>query len=374
MPSISECLARRAGEVAATAWRILPGTRSDDPLAARIALWITLATFATIVLLTLSILVLHRRNVLREQRDKRWRDRWLVQLLDPEGSGGIASLRPRQLPLFQSLWNHVHASMRGDIRRSIVAASRNAGTIPLSLARLRHGSLGERILSATFLGNHQETAAIEPLAAMAESPDSFLSLACTQALLRIDPPHQLPRLLGTLLRREDWPLPQVHDILSEVDAELLSAHLPGAFLRWYPEPSPRSLRLLSLVHEDVRVAIVDILSGRRQPPTPEAQAAMLREIRSPTQLHLVRRGLDSTHWPVVVAALNTLAQLGSREDLPRLSELLGHKEWWVRYRAARAIVLLPDVKAIEAELMATRHPDRFGREMLRYALAERNMR
>jgi len=77
---------------------------------------------------------------------------------------------------------------------------------------------------------------------------------------------------------------------------------------------------------------------------------------------------------VVVAALNTLALLGSREDVPKLLQLLGHKEWWIRYRAARALVMLPDMKPIEAELLASRHEDRYGREMLRYALSERNMR
>lgn len=361
-------------EIATAMWRALPGGHGSDPPAARIALWITVATLATVALLMSSIVVLHLRNGWLERRRKRWEGRWLVQLLDPDGNGALNRIRSSQFTTFVELWNHIHDSMRGDVRHSLVQLSRNAGAVDLALARLRHGNLGERISSAHFLGNHMEMRAIPDLSSLASNPDPFLSLTCTRALVQIEQGTQLPRRLPDLLGREDWPLPVVHDILSSIAPDILSSHMPGILLRWNPEPPPRALRGIAFLHEDVRAALIETLFDRTPPPSPEAEAALLREIHAPSQLHLIRRGLDSPHWPVIVSALNRLASMGSREDVPRLLELLGHREWWVRYRAARALVMMPDMKPIEVELMATRHPDRYGREMLRYALAERNLR
>lgn len=377
MPSLSESaasFARLALDAALHLWSILPGGRPGSPLASRIGLWLTVLTIAAVLFLTLSIVAMNVRNGWLARRRKRWTDRWLLQLMDPATHGPIQPLRASQLQEFQELWNHVHDSVRGDVRRSLIASSRDAGSIPLSLERLKRGGLAQKILSAAFVGNHGAREAIDLLAPMVASPDPFLSLSAARSLILIDPVAQAPLLIPQLLRRESWPLPLVYDIVSSIDPEPRSSHLQDALMGWRPEPTPRGLRFLSLVNEDARASIIDALANRSSPVQLETLAALLREVRSPHQLHLVRSGLESSHWPVVVAALNTLALLGSREDIPKLLELLGHKEWWIRYRAARALVMLPDMKPIEAELLASRHGDRYGREMLRYALSERNMR
>lgn len=351
----------------------LPGGGPQAPIPVRIALVLLLLTTATVVLLAVAILVLHLRKDHLKRQEKRWSDAWFLQLIDPQAHGPIPPLRPLQLRAFGTLWTHIHDSMRGEVRSRLIEASRLAGTIPLCMEAMRSGGRGDRIVAAGLLGNHLAETAVPLLQPLVEDPDPFLSLTCARALLKIAPAYQTPRLLPSLLRREDWPLPVVHDILSDLDPDLLSAHLPAILLSWSPGPPPRAIRLLGLAREDVRVAILESLLSRTPPLPPEAQAALLREVIDPSQVRYVRAGLDSAHWPVVVAALNAMARLGSREDLPRLAELAGHREWWVRYRAARAIVALPGLKAIEVELLATRHPDRFAKEMLRYALAERNM-
>lgn len=355
------------------AWRLLPGGGLDSSPPARIALALFLLTTATVAFLAVAIVALHTRNDRAKRREKQWSDRWFLHLIDPDNHGPLAPLRPHQLLAFGALWTHIHDSMRGEIRSTLVEISRSAGTIPLCMDALRGGGRRERILAAGLLGNHLEEQAIPLLEPLVEDTDPFLSLACARALLRIAPVPQTPRLLPSLLRRGDWPLPVVHDLLSDLDPDLLSAHLPSTLLGWQPAPPPRAIRMLRLAREDVRVSLVETLLRRSSPIPQESEAALLREVIDPDQIHFVRRGLDSPHWPVVVAALNTMVRLGAREDLPRLTELVGHKEWWVRYRAARAIVLLPGMKAIEVELLAARHPDRFAKEMLRFALAERNL-
>lgn len=377
MTSLSDPSLRPLGELwtsVLVAWNTFPGGRPTDPLPSRLALWLLLVSLIMVIFLAISIVVLNLRNERADRWRKRWSDLWLLQLLDPNGYGRIAPLRRSQQPAFAELWNHVHDSMRGDIRQTLISMSRQSGSVEIALALLQHGRIAQQIPAAMFLGNHLASEAVPVLSSFVSAPDAFLSVACARALVQIDPIGQLPHLLGEFLHRAEWPLPVVHDILSAIDPEILSAHLPGFLLRESPEPSPREIRFLDLVHEDVRTSLIDALFQRPKPLRPETEAALLREIRSPTQLPLVRKGLGSPHWPVVVAALSNLATMGSREDISRLTELLGDKEWWIRYYAARALVALPDMKPIEAELLATRHPDRYGREMLRYALAEMNLK
>jgi len=352
----------------------IPGAESRDPLLGRITLWIFLLSLAAVVVFTVFILVLHRRNSGKLLAEKRWKDAWLLQLLDPTHHGELQPLGRHQILAFAELWSRVHGSVRGEFREGLLEASRKAGTVDHCLRLLRRGSVREKLRATELLGDHLAREAESYLLPLARGRDPFLSLAATHALLQIDPRHHFPSHLHDLLSREDWPVARIHDILSEIDPELLAAHLPGHLLRWAPAPPPRALRTLDLLPEESRSDLIQAVFQRAEGLAPETEAALLREIRSPEHLGLVRRGLDSPHWPVVVAALNTIAKLGTRDDMPRLTELLSHAEWWVRYRAALAMVHLPGFKPIELELLAMRHPDRYGREMLRFALAEGNLR
>ncbi len=370
MPSASDGLFTRSLELLSR----IPGAQSRDPILGQITFWLFVVSLLAVLVFTFSILILHRRNNRRLQDEKHWKDAWLLQLLDPTHHGELQRIERHQILAFAELWSRVHGSVRGEFREGLLEASRKAGTVDHCLRMLRRGSIREKLRATELLGDHLSLEAVPLLLPLARGRDPFLSLAATHALLQIDPRHHFPSHLHDLLAREDWPIARIHDVLSEIDPELLAAHLPGHLLRWSPAPPPRALRTLDLLPEDSRSQLIQAVFQRAEGLAPETEAALLREIRTTEHLDLVRRGLKSPHWPVVVAALNTIAKLGTREDLPQLTELLSHAEWWVRYRAALAMVRLPGFKPIELELLAMRHPDRYGREMLRFALAEGNLR
>ncbi len=70
-------------------------------------------------------------------------------------------------------------------------------------------------------------------------------------------------------------------------------------------------------------------------------------------------------------AAAALGRLGAEEDCPRLLELLADQEWWVRYRAAEALIGLPFLDRGALERMRDGITDRYGRDMFDQVLAER---
>ena len=50
--------------------------------------------------------------------------------------------------------------------------------------------------------------------------------------------------------------------------------------------------------------------------------------------------------------------------------MLSDKQWWVRYRAAKALEKMPFVSAQEMKDLQYDHYDRFSRDILKQAIAE----
>ncbi|MNN48196.1 hypothetical protein D3C81_1626630 [compost metagenome] len=66
-----------------------------------------------------------------------------------------------------------------------------------------------------------------------------------------------------------------------------------------------------------------------------------------------------------------LGRIGEHPDVNRLIPLLADAEWWVRYRAAQSLVGIPFLSMAEIELLRNNLSDRFARDMLGQAIAER---
>ena len=110
----------------------------------------------------------------------------------------------------------------------------------------------------------------------------------------------------------------------------------------------------------------------RHSEQPEVIAACLRILQDPGCLDLVRSHASHPDWIVRVQVANALRRLGGREDLPCLLQLLGAPEWWVRYRAAQAIVDAPYLQADEPRRLQAAHTDRYARDILQQVMAERS--
>jgi HEAT repeat protein len=73
-------------------------------------------------------------------------------------------------------------------------------------------------------------------------------------------------------------------------------------------------------------------------------------------------------------AAKLLGRMGRAEDAGRLEKLLADAEWWVRFRAAKALVHLPVLGPRDLEQIRMRLLDRYARDILGQVIAEAGKR
>lgn len=85
---------------------------------------------------------------------------------------------------------------------------------------------------------------------------------------------------------------------------------------------------------------------------------------------LVRPYLGHPVSFVRVQAVSALGRLRVPGDEWQIVARLDDREWWVRYRAAHALVAMPNMSRTVLALLARTHPDRYARGALAQVLSE----
>jgi hypothetical protein len=185
-------------------------------------------------------------------------------------------------------------------------------------------------------------------------------------LLQIDAEAAAPHLVQTLVERNDWPISQVVTMLQdarEACAPLLVAALPTLDTARLP----RALRLV----EGLRLGLPPALHAQLlQHPSTDVVVAALRVAPSVALLPAVRALASHDDWRVRVQAAKMLGQIGEQADTELLKNMLADTQWWVRYRAAQALVNSPFFSHQEMQALNAGTGDRFAADMLKQVLAE----
>jgi hypothetical protein len=157
-------------------------------------------------------------------------------------------------------------------------------------------------------------------------------------------------------------------MLAELGADVVSKPLTEAASRMDPDDAHRLIRYFSVAHVGDAIPVVRSIIARAK--SVDTLAECLRVFVDVDSLDVVREYLRHPSWPVRVQAVNVIGRLGAASDYALLVPLLSDPEWWVRYRAARAVCALPGVELSSLRLLSVRHADAFARDMLTHVLAE----
>jgi HEAT repeat protein len=352
---------------------------ASDPIV-RLALLAGIGSLAASVAMLAAVLILRLRNLASAVRERRVAARWHeVIVRSAESATPEAPRLPRrEARQFLHLWNRMHESVRGEAKQRLNALARDVGADRIALRYLRSRNQRKQLIAILTLGNLEEPQALERLVPLLEDASPVVSLRAAQALLRIEAGAVLRPLFAVLARRADWPLSRVVSLLRELGqpaavtralAETILASLAS------PHPGQPIARLLKLAEagdaERLRPAVLRVLERLQDP---EIVAAALAALRHPADVDLARAHASHPEWLVRKAAAGALGRLGERDDLHLLVKLLGDANWWVRYRAAEAIVGLPWAQSHQIEHLQRALSDRFAADALRQAIAERRVR
>jgi HEAT repeat protein len=322
-----------------------------------------------------AVLLLRLHALAGAARERTIARRWqsvLVRCVESSVPG--ARRLPRsEAHVFLHAWNRMHESLMGESKQRLNALARALGADEIALRYLRGRNARRRLIAIVTLGNLRDERALERLVPLLGDSSPVVSMRAAQALLRIQGGEALPTLLAALARRPDWPLPRVISLLRELGApSAVGRALATTILEVQgsedPAPVARLLRLVEAADaERLRAAVLQVL--RRSRDT-ETIAAALAALRQPDDAELARSFASHPEWLVRMESARALGRLGTRADLDNLVRLLSDANWWVRYRAAHAIVNLPWLERHQVEHLQRALPDRFAADALRQAIAE----
>jgi HEAT repeat protein len=321
----------------------------------------------------LQIFVARYWNRRRTNQQSRLEHTWLPILTADTAAvpTSLPALPSRDVMPFLTLWNQLQESFTGDITQHLNEVARRVGADVRARQMLDHRSLRHRLLAVStlgHLGDRTDRDSWNALVSLTSAKDGLLSLAAARALTRIDAAAALPVILPHLSERDDWSRNYALAMLTDLGADVVSGPLTDAALRFPIERAPRLLQYLSVAHVADAMSVVRSLIARTT--NVECLAACLRMFADVDDLDTVREYLHHPSWQVRVQAVNVLARLGGDGDFALLQPLLSDPEWWVRYRAAKAMCALPGVETSRIQDLSRKHHDTFARDMLVHVLAE----
>lgn len=352
-------------------------TLSDPYL--RLAFWIGSAAVLLTALLLLAIIVLHIHTQWQERREKAFIERWrpaLMRVLMGDAVFVLPKLRRREQWWFLKLWILFQESLRGDATARLSEIAYRLGCDAMARELLEHGNRSERLFAIMTLGYMRDRSAWKLLCTQLNRPNSSISLYAARALLQIDPEEAAQIIVPLLLMRDDWEMVRASTLMRE-SRDALGAEMTRRLdqlggleelLKREAERLPRALRFAEALRLQISpTALLPLL----KPDQPANILIAAMRLASGSQiLEAVRANASHPDWRVRVQVAKSLSQLGDTSDVPRLIGLLKDPQWWVRYRAAQALVGLPFLSRAELNRLLAELPDQFAREIFRQVFAE----
>jgi hypothetical protein len=299
-----------------------------------------------------------------------WRPILTHAALEEEALPALPPLRRRHVPHLLEEWNSMQDALRGAGTERLNALAGRLGLREYALAHVASRDVGARILAMRTLGHLREGGnAWEQLTGQIASRNALVSFHAAAAMIRIDAPRAIPHVVAQFGRREKWPGEPVARLLKEAGIDVAREPLRELVLSVEPTRLPQLLPWLGRV-DPALASEVSSRILRRETIDVRITAAALVVLQDATALPLVRPLARSPDFVVRKNAATALGRLGALEDAAAIVELMGDKVWWVRYRAAQALLGLRGMTRERLASVRGSLTDRFARDMLDHVMAE----
>lgn len=334
--------------------------------------WVAgLTSVALSFVLTLQVLRMRWRTARRARRRAEFLATWRPLLFEAAVGGAPATprLAREDEDSFVVLWNQIQDSLEVGSRDALNRIAENVGADLRALTLLRPQDPVRCVQALRMLGHLRRRENYPAVHALLEDPRPYLSIAAARTLIALHPVRALQDVLPRIAARADWPASLLVTAFAGVDREWLGDEL-GASISSAQSPVEviRLLPLVALVPEPASEEILRRVFGGATDP--EVVAAVLKHVRTPALRDLARAGCDHDDWRVRTQAAAALGRVGTVAERPHLITLLSDLQWWVRYRAAEAIVSPRFGRREDLAALMQQLPDPYARDILSHAAAE----
>jgi len=338
--------------------------------------WLATFTIHGLILLLLGwTLIIRRLRLSTDRRRQRMVTVWrpiLAQSLI-EAPDTLPPIHPRDRVLFLYLWNHLQESIKGESSDELCAVMRRTGMDHVVHHYLAKGTLRQQLLAIVTLGHLKDSSAWLRLVELAHDANAFRSLEAARALVRIDAPQAIPVLVPLISQRADWSPLKVLAILQGAGDEHVAHALGEAAVKAEPLIAARLIRFLASIRSHRALPLIRPLLVRH-PLHEDVLASCLSlfgQCSDPRDLPVVRQYSAHPTWFIRVQAATALGKMGVEEDAAILIGLLNDVHWWVRYRAAEALSVLPTMTDDKLSLLVQTMPPGEERHILTPFVAKR---
>lgn len=338
-----------------------------------VAFWIgsgSMLLAAMLAGLTILLRFKHRRDKLREQAFVTLWHPVLMQALAGDVMARLPVLHRRDHLMFLRHWNHFQETVRGEACDRLNQLARRLEMDAVARGLLRRSDQTEQLLAIMTLGQLREATVWDELMTLSQSADSTLSVFAARALVQIEPQQAARHILPLLLQRDDWDIMRTASLLQD-SQDVLGQDLIGRLAGLPRDHLLRGLKLAEVLHLKLPPGEQISLLAEQQPV--EVVIAGLRLASGGAGvLDAIRGRMADTDWRVRVQVARALGRIGDASDVARLVEMMKDSQWWVRYRAAHALVVLPFLKSGQLDQLQASLADRYARDILRQVFAERD--
>lgn len=339
--------------------------------------WITAIQFAVILFLTLRIFWMRVSRSAHEHHQLRVMNTWRIKILQALRDETKLPNPPARADAEEllSIWNEYHSLLDGSARERLNEFARRTGLDQAARRMLASHRPKTRLLALTAMANLRDRSFAPELQRLSRDRDSLISFIAIKALVRMNPVEGIPVFVQALAERDDWSTAQVAVLLREAGPELHSALLAGIAMTAPSSHRSRIVRFLEGARaQDALPAVRRILEASPDEETICACLLVIARFRNPADLELVRSFLDHSSAHVRIRAVTALGRICGNDDLNHLVQMLGDREWWVRYRAAQALAWLPGMRLSQMHTIQAEHADFMARDIIAHVLAEESLR
>ncbi|WP_405229632.1 HEAT repeat domain-containing protein [Lentisalinibacter sediminis] len=343
----------------------------------RAALWSTVVAGIATVVLFVYTLGLRFATVTGARRRRRlvsrWRGIFANAILSRRNAENEPLPRVRHYQRTDLLeeWNRARDTVEGSAADNLIILADRLGFARIARELLRSRRLSGRLLGVQTLGHLRDADSWGAIAALVGSPNTALSVTAAVALAEIDPARAVELLVPMIPQRRDWPRTRVSRILRKAGSERVSEPLYRAIRSGDEDEKIYLLQFGPLAEAETVDALCDELI--RTTNNPGVLTAALKQVSGHAGVPRLPSLTRHDAWYVRMQVAKVLRRVGQMEHVSLLASLLDDPEWWVRYRAAQALVRLPFLGPNALRDLRERQSDRYARDMLEQAMAERGL-
>lgn len=309
-----------------------------------IALYATAIASAITVVLILMIGMFRWMFHVQSKRDESFAREWqpiLAQVILGSPMTGPSDLSPpRELTLLR-LWNYWHESLSGQANDRLKQFALACGCDHVALKLAQRGNRAQQLLSAITLGNFRHEQAWPFLWEMVVRKDQILSLRAARALLQIQPERAIRELLHMILRRQDWELSVLANIIKK-SRDAFRDQLVGHWSELTVDERERAFRLCASMNVSLPQDLVQgVLKMDVDVVLLTAALLWLERLKDPSHHSQVSALLNHSHACVRAQAVQTLGALATASDVTLMLEMLHDNDAQTRLLAARGLGRMP---------------------------------